>query len=218
VGTLKKYDLAGKETGTVDIQDDLLKASAHSQMIKDYIVAMHANARQWSANTKGRSEVNRTGKKPYRQKGTGQARQGCFAAPQYRGGGVVFGPKPKFDQHVRINKKEKRAAIAYLLSERIKSESVSVLDATALTEPKTKTVSEFLAKLNVQGKRVLVLGSSENNPIVLRKSLRNIPKTQFTFATNVNGYELMLSSHVVILDSAVEDTINLLGKGSANNE
>ena len=77
-------------------------------MIKDYIVALRANKRQWSANTKGRTEVNHSNKKPWRQKGTGNARQGTFAAPQFKGGGVVFGPKPKFDQHVRINRQERR--------------------------------------------------------------------------------------------------------------
>ena len=98
---LKKYNLAGQEVGEVTLEDSLTSANKNLQMIKDYLVAIRANARQWSANTKGRSEVNHTTKKPHPQKGTGNARQGSLAAPQYKGGGRVFGPKPKFDQHER---------------------------------------------------------------------------------------------------------------------
>lgn len=102
---LQKYSLAGKQLGDITIPKSLSEAEANTQMVKDYIVAIRANARQWSANTKGRSEVVHTTKKPFRQKGTGRARQGSLVAPQYRGGGIVFGPKPKFDQHIRINQK-----------------------------------------------------------------------------------------------------------------
>ena len=97
MANLKKYDINGKEIGKVEIDDSLLSATANVQLVKDYIIAIRENARQWSANTKGRSDVNCTGKKPHPQKGTGRARQGSLAAPQYKGGGVVFGPKPKFD-------------------------------------------------------------------------------------------------------------------------
>src|SRR3989344_140823 len=117
MATLKKYDMAGKEVGTVQIDDALLDVSAHSQSMKDYIVAIRNNARQWSANTKRRSEVNHTGRKPHPQKGQGRARQGDLAAPQYKGGAVVWGPRPK-DIHTRINKKERRAAIRYLMAEK----------------------------------------------------------------------------------------------------
>ena len=117
---LKKYDIKGKHLGDVEVNEALVNAEANGQSIKDYIVALRANARQWSANTKGRSEVNHTTKKPHPQKGGGRARQGSLAAPQYKGGGRVFGPKPKFDQHVKINRKERQAAIRFLLSEKIK--------------------------------------------------------------------------------------------------
>jgi large subunit ribosomal protein L4 len=90
VATLKKFDLKGKEIGQVNIADELANAEANGQMVKDYIIALRANARQWSANTKGRSEVNHTTKKPHPQKGGGRSRQGSLAAPQYKGGGRVF--------------------------------------------------------------------------------------------------------------------------------
>ena len=116
---LKKVDMSGKKLGDVEISDSLFPQKISSQSMKDYIVAIRRNMRQWSASTKGRSDVKASGKKPHAQKGTGKARQGTVAAPQYRGGGIVFGPKPKFDQHVKINKKERRAAIRHLIKEKI---------------------------------------------------------------------------------------------------
>ena len=102
------------------LDDAFLDVQANSQMIKDYIVALRANARQWSANTLGRSEVVHSTKKPHRQKGTGSARQGSLVSPQYRGGGIVFGPKPKFDQHVRINKKKGAWRFVTFLQKKLK--------------------------------------------------------------------------------------------------
>src|SRR5271168_1072268 len=125
-------------------------------MVKDYIVALRANARQWSANTKGRSEVKHTTKKPHPQKGGGRARQGSLVAPQFRGGGIVFGPKPKFDQHVKINKKEKKAVIHAILSDKILNSSIIVLESTQLDAPRTKTLDNFLKNAGLL-KRVLFL-------------------------------------------------------------
>ncbi len=115
---LKKFNLAGKEIGTVELDDAIVNAEANSQMIKDYIVALRANARQWSASTKTRAEVVHTTKKPFAQKGTGQGRQGTLVAPHHRGGGRAHGPRPKFDQHIKLNKKKKRAVIRALIAEK----------------------------------------------------------------------------------------------------
>jgi large subunit ribosomal protein L4 len=105
MATLKKFDFTGKEVGEEGFDDEFLIKETNKQLVKDYIVALLKNARQWSANTKGRSEVNKVKQKPQQQKGTGRARQGFLGAPQFKGGGVVFGPKPKFNQHVKINRK-----------------------------------------------------------------------------------------------------------------
>ncbi|HSX12261.1 MAG TPA: 50S ribosomal protein L4, partial [Rhabdochlamydiaceae bacterium] len=192
---LKKYSLAGKEVGEIAVEDEQMDVSANLQMIKDYIVAIRANARQWSANTKGRSEVNHSKKKPHPQKGTGRARQGFLGAPQYKGGGRVFAPKPKFDQHVRINRKEKRLAIRHLIAEKIKENCVHVLQYKAFKAPKTKDAAKFLSHLNLNGKRVLFL--YENDESVdyqnFLKSLQNIPKVNCLHVPNINGYELLLS-------------------------
>lgn len=207
---LKKYNLSGKEIETIQVDDALLEPSAHPQMIKDYIVAIRKNARQWSASTKIRSEINRTSKKPFPQKGQGRARQGCLAAPQYRGGGIVFGPRPKFDQHVRINKRERQAAIRFLLAEKIRANQVHVLKSEKLTQPKTKKMSAFLKAIHLQDQRVLFLDTvSGHDEIML--SLRNIPKKEYSVLFNINGYNLALCRDVIILDRALEQLMTMLG-------
>lgn len=214
--TLKKTNLQGKEIGSIKVDDRLAKAEANGQMIKDYIVALRANARQWSASTKTRSEVNHSTFKPHPQKGTGRARHGMLSAPQFRGGGRVFGPKPKFDQHVKINKKERQAAIRFLLGEKIKANRLHVIESTEINTPKTKTVVEFLkaAKIN---KRVLFLGEANytndesrvnlptNTHTNFIKSLRNIPKVEFSLASNVSGYDIMIAHDLVVTEAALQE-------------
>lgn len=221
MATLKKYNLAGKEIGHIAIDEQWAEAEANSQMVKDYIVALRANARQWSANTKTRSEVKHTTKKPHPQKGQGRARQGSLVAPQYRGGGRVFGPKPKFDQHVKINQKEKRAALRYLIAEKLKENRLILIDDTHMEGPKTKTVASFMKHLNLDG-RVLFLGEStfvdvETEGKVQKvtvssdkhdhfvKSMRNLPKTSFMLASNINGYDVLVARDIVMTESALQE-------------
>jgi large subunit ribosomal protein L4 len=215
VATLKKYDMAGKEVGTVKIDDALLEVSAHSQSIKDYIVAIRNNARQWSANTKRRSESHHTGRKPHPQKGQGRSRQGDLAAPHYKGGAVVWGPKPKFDIHTRINKKERRAAVRFLIAEKIKANKVHVLHSEGMKKPKTAAMAAFLGKLELNNRRILMVGDAEQAGqaahVNLVKSLRNIPKKEYLPLPQVNGYELVRSQEIVVLESALDELISLLG-------
>ena len=221
VATLKKYNLEGREVGQVQINEALLNAEANGQMVKDYIIAIRENARQWSANTKGRSEVNHTTAKPHPQKGGGRARQGMLSAPQYKGGGRVFGPKPKFDQHVRINKKERKAAIRFLLGEKFRENKVHLIESTTLEAPQTKVIASYVKARDVKG-RVLFLGEgnyaevdegdskklvsvqcNKHNNFV--KSLRNIPKTEFSLAKNINGYHIMVAHEIVLTESALNE-------------
>lgn len=214
--------MSGKELGTVEIEESLVDASVNAQLVKDYIVAIRENARQWSANTKGRSEVNRTGKKPHPQKGTGRARQGCLAAPQYKGGGIVFGPKPKFDQHVRINKKERQKAIRALISDRIKSNALYVVDTAGLEKPETKKANTLLQAMGVKGQRVLFLGQSFTGTEredarykqceLFVKSMRNLPKVSFMPASAISGYDLINSTTIVVMESALDEVVTLLGR------
>ncbi|MDN3507480.1 MAG: 50S ribosomal protein L4 [Simkaniaceae bacterium] len=215
MATLKKYDITGKELGEHKLDKALISDKGSDQSIKEYIVAMRKNARQWSANTKDKSEVACSGKKPHPQKGTGKARQGSIVSPQYRGGGVVFGPKPKFDQHVRINKKERRQAIRALLSEKIEAGGVKVLAIEDLKEPKTKEVANFLKNIELSGQRVLVLGTETLQTPHIAMSLRNIPRAQYRVAANINGYDAILHPNIVVLEHAMEEFVAVLKRGEA---
>ena len=198
---LKKYDLKGNEVEVVEIDDQLLRSTLNPQLIKDYIVAVRNNARQWSANTKGRSEIALSNAKPHPQKGTGRARQGCIKTSQYRKGAVVFGPKPKFDQHVRINRKERRAAIHYLFSE--------------IKAPKTKLVAELLNAEPLKSKKALFLCDENAETKINRQnfilSMRNIPQASFLPMSLINGYDLMKADQVIVIDSAEAELLNALG-------
>ena len=235
MAVLKKYNLSGAEVEQVQIDDALLQTKANPQMIKDYLVTYNANQRQWSANTKGRSEVKHSNQKPHPQKGSGRARQGSLAAPQYKGGGRVFGPKPKFNQTTKLNKKERQSVIKHLIAQKVKDEKLHLLSVSDLESPKTKSLVEFLTKMNLMNKRVLfvdrgfyeyeikeeqgefvvqVVGEYVDRSI-LAKSVRNIPKISFSLMPNVNGYELMLCQDVVLVDGALDEFKALLqGKSS----
>lgn len=221
--TLKKYNIEGKETGTVEVSEKLATAEARAQMIKDYIVAIRNNARQWSANTKTRAEVKHTTCKVRPQKGTGNARHGSFVTAQFRGGGVVFGPKPKFDQHVRINKKERKAAIRALIGEMIRNDQLCILEEMALEEPKTQRIASFMKALGIE-KRVLFIGDEEQVEVDEKKvsvkcskhdhfmkSMRNIPKAEFRLAKNISGYDVMIAKHIVMTESALKEMTEWLG-------
>lgn len=206
---LKKYDITGAKTGDVKVTLQAIRSPAIEQTIKDYIVAVRENMRQWSASTLGRKEVNHSGKKPHRQKGTGNARQGCLAAPQYKGGGVVFGPKPKFDQHVHMNRKQKRAAVYALLSAKVKEERVIILQAPQLKTPKTKVFADFFKKVDCG--RTLVLKEASTSADfaevrsrneALQKSLRNLQKVECMSIGAVSGYDIARAKTIIVLEPA----------------
>ena len=211
----KKYDLSGNEVEEVTVVIEG-EAKANSQSIKDYIVALRRNARQWSASTRSRKESNHSGAKPHAQKGTGKARQGFLGAPQYKGGGRVHTPRPKFDQHVRINQKERRAAIKQLLVEKLNEGAVVFVSdqmGAYFKEPKTKVLSKFLKTIGFEQKRVVCLGaemSGEGSILNFKKSIRNIPRASYMLAQNLNGYDLMVGQKFVVIDSAMGEFEALL--------
>lgn len=221
MATLKKYNLSGEEIGQIALGEHWDCVEANHQMIKDYIVALRANARQWSANTKTRAQVKHTTKKPHPQKGQGRARQGSLVSPQYRGGGRAFGPKPKFDQHVKINQKERKAAIRYLISEKLKDNRLILIENTHMEAPKTKTLVTLLKGLKISGS-ILFLGESsfvdvETEGKVQKvtvssskhdhfmKSMRNIPRADFMLASNVSGYDVLIAQDIVMTESALHE-------------
>ncbi len=197
---LKKYNIEGQEAGEAEVSDALAKAEANSQSVKDYIVAIRQNKRQWSACTKDRSEVSHSGQKPHKQKGLGRARQGSLAAAQYRGGGVVFGPQPKHNQHVRINRKERRLATKALLGEKIREQRLFVLEDPSFDAPATKRVAGFLKAVGLTG-RVLFVGDGKD----FAKSTKNLPKADFRTAANISGYDLTRARDIVVTQSALNE-------------
>ncbi len=219
--SLKKYNLQGEEIGSVEVNDLLAEARANSQLVKDYIVALRANARQWTACTKTRGEMKHSTKKPHPQKGQGRSRQGSLVAPQYRGGGRVFGPKPKPDFHLRVNQKERKAAIRALIAEKIRDGSMVVVDSLSMEAPKTKIVKNLLDRCGFK-RRVLMLGEgayielgvedqklllsigSDQHDIV-KKSARNIPQVEFSLVKDVDGYAVAVAHAMVVTEAALTE-------------
>lgn len=228
MATLKKFKLDGTEQGTVDVEESFANYEVCGQLIKDYIVALRKNARQWSASTQGRSQVNHSTKKPHPQKGTGRARQGRLSSPQYKGGGVVFGPKPKFDQHVRINRKERRAAMRHLLAEKMRENKCIVLESPKMEAPSTKTLARFMTSAGLDTRTLFLdkealesvektdgtkaaISVASREHVNLAKSLSNIPKVHFNLATHISGYDLAIADRVVVTEAALEQLLDWLG-------
>lgn len=212
MATLKKYTIDGEEQGTVDIPDSLLIAEASDLLVHASVRAMCLNRRQLSAHTKTRGDVRATGKKPHKQKGTGRARQGSIAAPHYRGGGVAFGPRKKFDQRVQINRKEKRRTVEALIVEKLRNEMASVLMDPLFAEPKTARVANFLDKAGIQEKVLFLLpstgseaGMAQAGRMAFIRSLANLPCVKWAHIRDCNAYELLLAKKLVWLDSALEE-------------
>lgn len=218
MAVLKKYDIEAKEVGEVDVKPKKAKSEAIPQLIKDYIVAVLENRRQWSASTKGRKEVNHSGQKPHKQKGTGKARQGTLAAPQYKGGGRVFGPKPKFDQRVNINRKQKAVAVHAIAAGKVAEDRVFFLKDPALKAPKTKALGAFLSKLGLEGKRALFIKGAMDKEsatdLAFQRSVRNLVKVECFDFNVVSGYDIAKAGTIFILDSAEKEFVNWMKTGT----
>ena len=211
----KQYDLDGKELNEIELAILEKDGRAHPQSTKDYIRALRENARQWSANTKDRSQANHSGAKPHAQKGTGKARQGFLGAPQYKGGGRVHTPKPKFDQHIRINRKEKRMVIATLLSEKIENDRVIFLKdeiSSRCQVPKTALMANFLKQIGMKKSCLFLLNKRDGQEVKnFQKSLSNIPKISCQYIEGLNGYTVLAHQYIVVIDSAFEHLNEMVG-------
>ncbi|MDA0749902.1 MAG: 50S ribosomal protein L4 [Verrucomicrobia bacterium] len=169
------------------------------QAVHDTVVAYMASQRSGTACAKTRSEVAGTGKKPWRQKGTGRARAGSFQSPIWRGGGVVFGPRPR-DFRKDVNKKTRKLALKKALSERIKSGEVVVVDQINLDKPKTKAVVDILNNLKVDGTALFVMANVDEN---IQLSSRNIPYVGITTSQSLNTYDTLKFDRIVITKDAI---------------
>ena len=194
------FNMQGKEVGKLDLNDTVFGVEVNENLVHMAVVAQLANMRQGTQKAKTRSEVSGGGRKPWRQKGTGHARQGSIRAPQWKGGGVVFAPVPR-DYSMSINKKEKRAALKSALTSRVEAGKLIVLDQLSLPEIKTKEFRKVMEALKLN-KALVVLDSVDRNVIL---SARNIEGVKTTQVGALNTYDVMKYSTVVLTKQAVSD-------------
>ena len=188
------YDINGKKVKELELNEAVFGIEPNEAVVHSVLVNFLANQRQGTQNTKTRSEVSGGGKKPWRQKGTGRARQGSIRAPQWIKGGIALGPKPRSYRYT-VNKKERRLAIKSLLSSKVLENELTVVDKLELSEIKTKTMVKALADLKVEGKTLIVL--PENNKNVLM-SARNIEGVKTIVLNNINVFDLLKYNNLVL--------------------
>ena len=193
------YNIEGKEVGSIELNDAVFGVEVNEHLVHMAVVNQLANNRQGTQSAKTRSEVSGGGRKPWRQKGTGHARQGSTRSPQWTGGGVVFAPKPR-DYSFKMNKKEKRIALLSALSSKVAESKIVVLDEIKLDEIKTKKFVEVMNNLKVENALVVLEG--ENKNVVL--SGRNIPSVKVTATNEINTYDVLKYTTLVVTKAAVE--------------
>ena len=193
------YNIEGKEVGTIDLSDAVFGVEVNEHLVHMAVVNQLANNRQGTQKAKTRSEVSGGGRKPWRQKGTGHARQGSTRAPQWTGGGVVFAPTPR-DYSFKLNKKEKRAALKSALTSRVEEKKFIVVDEMKFDEIKTKNFQNALNNLNVS-KALVVLEEGNTNAEL---SARNIPDVKTARTNTINVYDILKYNTVVATKAAVE--------------
>ena len=192
------YNIEGNEVGTIDLSDAVFGVEVNEHLVHMAVVNQLANKRQGTQKAKTRSEVSGGGRKPWRQKGTGHARQGSIRAPQWKGGGVVFAPVPR-DYSFKLNKKEKRAALKSALTSRVQENKLIVVEELKFDEIKTKNFKAVMDNLKVN-KALVVLGEKNDNTVL---SARNIPTIQTTYADSINVYDVMKGGTLVLTKDAV---------------
>lgn len=193
------YNMEGKEVDKIELNDSIFGVEINEHLVHKAVLQQLANKRQGTQKAKTRSEVRGGGRKPWRQKGTGHARQGSTRSPQWTGGGVVFAPKPR-DYSFKMNKKEKRIALLSALSSKVADNKIVVLDAFNLDEVETKKFAEVMSNLKVD--KALVVIEGENKNVVL--SGRNIPTVKVSATNEINTYDVLKYETLVVTKAAVE--------------
>lgn len=188
------YDIEGKKVNDVELNEDIFGIIPNEELVHSVIVNYLANQRQGTQSTKTRAEVRGGGKKPWRQKGTGRARQGSIRAPHWVGGGIALGPKPRSYSY-KLNKKEKGLAIKSCLSSKVIENELTVVDKIELKEIKTKEVAKMLNNLKLAGKTLILL--PEKNEVI-QKSARNIEGVKTLSVNTINAYDLVNYNNLVI--------------------
>jgi large subunit ribosomal protein L4 len=198
MATVSVYNMEGQEVGTIELNDSIFGANINEHLVHMAVVNQLANKRQGTQSAKTRGEVRGGGRKPWRQKGTGHARQGSTRSPQWTGGGVVFAPKPR-DYSFKLNKKEKRAALKSVLTSKVNAKKFIVVDELKFDEIKTKKMVAVLNNLNVN-KALVVLN---DNDATVMKSASNIPDVKTALTNTINVYDILKYDTVVVTKDAV---------------
>ena len=197
--TVDIYNADGKVVGNMDLNENVFGVEVRPDVMHEVVVNYLANQRQGTQSTKTRTEVRGGGIKPWRQKGTGRARQGSIRAPQWTGGGVALGPKPR-DYRYTLNKKVRQLALKSALSSKVQESELIVLDAFGASEIKTKQVADLLKNLNVSEKALIVLPENDKNFVL---SARNIKGVDTTYVGAINTYEVLNHTKCIVLKDAV---------------
>ena len=193
------FNMEGNEVGTMELNDAIFGAKVNEHLVHLAVVSQLANKRQGTQKAKTRSEVSGGGRKPWRQKGTGHARQGSTRAPQWTGGGMVFAPVPR-DYTIRLNKKEKRAALKSVLTSKVQENKFIVVDELKFDEIKTKAMKNVLANLKAD-KAPVILNDNDQNVVL---SARNIEGVETALTNTINVFDLLKHNTVVVTKAAVE--------------
>lgn len=188
------YNIEGKKVSDVELKEEIFGIEPNEDIVHSVLINYLANQRQGTQSTKTRSEVSGGGKKPWRQKGTGRARQGSIRAPHWVGGGIALGPKPRSYKY-RVNKKERRLAIKSVLSSKVLENELVVVDAINFKEIKTKNMVNALTNLKVEGKTLILLPEKNEN---VQKSARNIEGVKTSLVNTINVYDLLKYTNLVI--------------------
>ena len=197
---LKVFNTLGKEVGEITVSDSVFGAEYNEALIHQVVVAQLANKRQGTKSALTRTEVRGGGIKPWRQKGTGRARQGSIRSPQWRHGGIVFAPKPR-DFSKKINKRMKTAALISTLSQKVRHDEIVVLDKIELAEGKTKLMAEICKNLDAGKKAMFVLGSENQNVV---RATNNLPEATVCDASLINVYDLVRAGKVFVTVEAIK--------------
>lgn len=195
------YNMTGNSVSEIELNDSIFGIEPNKAVMHAAVVNYLANQRQGTQSTLTRTEVRGGGRKPWRQKGTGHARQGSIRAPQWVHGGIALGPKPR-DYSYSINKKEKRLALKSALSSKVVDNDIIVLDAIKIEEFKTKTVVEMLKSLNAEGKKALIVLNGVDKKII--KSAANIPGVKTTQVNTLNVYDILNYDKFIVVEDAVK--------------
>jgi len=194
------YDMSGKLVGEIELSEAVFGIEVNESVVHDVVKNHLANKRQGTQSSLTRAEVSGGGRKPWRQKGTGRARQGSTRAPQWTHGGIVFAPKPR-DYSYSLNKKSRRLALKSVLSAKAAEQNIVVIDSIKMDAPKTKEFAKFLAAVNADCKCLVVTAAADENVV---KSGRNIPGCQVTFANLINVYDILNAKKLVVDKAALQ--------------